>query len=499
MLLIAFSLVFFASFLFILAWRGRVVARGQFCKKCRFDLAGLDLESPEAKCPECGSEIHRVADQRVVLRRKSWVGLSIAAMLLLAGVGVLGFGIFGNTSKLIAAMPDPIVLKLTDWGVDEALDELVVRTSKVPSTMSAGSWDNAIEQGLAFQADTRLVWDVRWGEVLFLGLAQGMLTDSQLERYFLNIYMIDLAVRDRVHPGDDWVGYKMDWKLTRHKMLTGGMLDYDFYPRVVSYGVVGQEPSWEMDDRRRRRGGSNGVWLFPYANNEMSMWTRASELSPYFDQAPGEKIDVFFEYEATLKTLDDDEPIFVDRVRKEFTIEIIDPEEPIVHAYQDDTAAQLAIESIGIGPLQIMGEIEEARPNTYTNVLTGTLRSDVGLAQLSLEIYLLFDEREVLIGKVNYNFSPESFGAHIGWSIRPGDTDALNLARAVHAKLIADQSATIIVRTNPELLNDVPGIDRVLDVKFMFEDVSIMIVESADELRSPDWEAARIKAQPLDD
>lgn len=104
-----------------------------------------------------------------------------------------------------------------------------------------------------------------------------------------------------------------------------------------------------------------------------------------------------------------------------------------------------------------------------------------------------------MIGKTNYNFSRESFGAHIGWSIRPGDEKGLEMAKAVHAKLIKDRMTTVVVRTNPELLNDVPGIDRVLDVKFMFVDVPIVIVENADELMNPDWEVPRIKAQTIEE
>lgn len=106
------------------------------------------------------------------------------------------------------------------------------------------------------------------------------------------------------------------------------------------------------------------------------MWKKASKLSPYFDQPIGTKINVFFDYEATLNAYD---PIFVNRIRKEFTIEIINPDEPIVAAYQDETAAQLVINSMGIGPLQIMSEIEDPEPNKYIDILTRTLSSEVGL------------------------------------------------------------------------------------------------------------------------
>ena len=50
MLAIGLTLLVAAIILLLLALRGRTIARGRFCRKCRFDLAGL---TAPAACPEC--------------------------------------------------------------------------------------------------------------------------------------------------------------------------------------------------------------------------------------------------------------------------------------------------------------------------------------------------------------------------------------------------------------------------------------------------------------
>ncbi|MGV6814741.1 MAG: hypothetical protein ACWA5W_07025, partial [Phycisphaerales bacterium] len=98
--------------LLIIALRGRVTHRGQFCKNCKFDLAGLKLESADAKCPECGSGIHDESARRSQLRRVSRIGVVISAIVLLVGTSGVIAGATGKTGSIIAAMPDPVVLWL---------------------------------------------------------------------------------------------------------------------------------------------------------------------------------------------------------------------------------------------------------------------------------------------------------------------------------------------------------------------------------------------------
>jgi len=480
----------------LLAFRGRVVARGVFCKKCRFDLAGLDIEAGGAKCPECGSEVFLESARRGLLHQRSRVGLAAAALLMLAGGGGIWVGAAGKTGSMIAAMPDSVVLWLTDLGVDEALDELVVRVPKVPGTMSAKSWDDAIEQGLAFQADTALVWDVRWGEVLFQGLNQGKMSDDQLERYFVNAHEIELTVRDRVHPGADGFGYMLEWDLGRSKMLTGGTTAYLLFDYVTAYGVKGEEPVWTSEPNIRAR---IGLWLDPYGSGQSSMQTATWRMNEYFTQEPGSSVDVYLDYSIKLVPVGDTEPIFTHTVRKEFVIQIVDESEPIVRTSNDEEAVRRVMDNMQIAPIRIMGEIEEPKPNYYTQVMRIMLDSSVPFGPLSLEVFLLIDGQEIMVGSITHNSIHASYRGHMSYGIKPGDTEGMEAAKGVHARLLKDQLATVIIRTNAALVENIPGIEEVLGVEFMFEDVPVEIVETSSELNTPARDGAQGKAVPIVD
>ena len=480
----------------LFSFRGRVAARGVFCRKCRFDLAGLEIEADGAKCPECGSEVFLASARRGLIRRRSRVGLGAAAILMLAGGGGIWVGAAGKTGSMIAAMPEPVVLWLTDFGVDEALDELVVRVSKVPGTMSAKSWDDAIEQGLAFQADTAMVWDVRWGEVLFQGIDQGQMSDAQLGQYFSNAYEVELTVRDRVHPGDDGFGYMFKWESTRFSMVTGGVTVYRFDPRVVVYGVVGEAPIWEMDPSRGR--GGRAVWLYPFSTNKASMLTSTWQMENYFDRPPGQSVDVFFEYEIAVLPMSDDEPIFVERVRREFSVQIIDRDKPIVPIYSDEAAVKLLLENLRIGPVRIKHELDDAEEYSYTSIFIVSVKNEVELAPYALEVLLLLDGREIKVGELSDSSSVSTI-RNVQWNVGPWDEHAFAQGVEIHSKLVEKESVTVIFRTKPELVARDPSFERVLDVRLVFEDVPLEFVDQSEKLSNGIWEEADVRAHLLDD
>lgn len=477
-----------------LAVRGRVAQRGQFCRGCRFDLAGLDLDPADAKCPECGREIHHSTDRREILRKPSRIGIIISTLLFLAGI--VSIGAQSKASTIVAALPDPIVLWLTDWGVDEALDELVIRSTIVPTTMSDKSWDHAIESALAIQADPKITWDPNWGEVLFQGIIQQRLDAQQLEAYFVNMDVSELVVRDRVHPGVDGFGYMLRWETIRNSMLTGGKINYQLFHRVSAYGIQGEEPIWTSEPGRRA---TNGQWLSSHTGIS---WMRTStwNMAEYFAHEPGHTVGVYFEYEMTLVPVGEATPVFAHKARKEFEIQIISSDEPIVRTSRDQAGVELVMENMQIAPIKIMSQIEVPRPNYYTQIMRTLLSSPIPLDQLAFEVYLRIDGQDIRVGNMTQNQSPDSFKGHVQWGIKPGDEAGIDLARRIHAKLIEKGTATVIVRTNAELVEDIPGIDQVLGVEFMFEAVPVLIVETSNELSTPsDWDSAQGKAVPIND
>ena len=484
----------FGVLVLIFAVRGRVIQRGQFCQGCKFDLSGLDLMSSDAKCPECGRDVHCQEDRRDYLRKSSRVGIAVSSLLLLAGIASISAQ--SKTSTIIASLPDPIILWLTDRGVDEALDELMVRSTAVPTGMSDDSWEHAIDSALEIQADTKIPWDKTWGEVIFQGLIKNRLDDQQLERYFANMDVSEIIVRDRVHPGVDGFGYMLQWSTKRNSMLTGGKIDYQLFHRVSAYGIEGEDPIWTNEPGRKA---TNGYWLMP---NPGGSWMRTTtwNMAEHFDQAPGHTVGVYFEYEMTLVPLGEQTPVFAHKAREEFEIQIISPDEPIVQRSKDEAGIALLMDNMQIAPIRVMKQIEAPRPNNYTQVLRTLLSSKVPLDQLALEVYLRIDGQDIRVGSVTHNSSPDSFKGNAQWGINPDDEPGREFAQQIHAKLIENGVVTVIVRTNAELVEDIPGVDQVLGVEFMFDAVPVVIVETSDELNTPsDWDSAQGKAVPIAD
>lgn len=500
MIIIGIIVCLIGLVLLILAWRGRVAARGQFCRKCRFDLAGLDLEFDDSKCPECGSSVSQIAQQRGYIRQSSRLGVAAAVILMLSGGGGIWAGAAGKSGAIIAAMPDGILLWMTDLGVDVALDELVVRVSRAPSTLSSESWDHAIEAGLAHQADTTISWDVRWGEVLYQGLILSRMSDEQLKQYFVNADEIKLTIRDRVHPGASGFGYMLEWEMTRYKMITGGFVDYQQDHRVMAYGVKGEEPIWTsgLDNRKAR------ISLLFSPNGQPNIrgpWMRSTtwRMNDYFAHEPGNVVDVYFDYEMTIVPIGETEPIVRHTAREEFTIQIIDEDEPIVRTNNDEAAALFVMENLQIAPLKITRQILEPKPNHWTPILTTTFTASVPFDPLALEVFLLIDGQEILVGDIAHRYSERQFGSFLSWTFDPEDNEGLEAAARVHDRLIEEGTVTVIVRTNAALIKDIPGVEEVLGVDLMFEDVPIEILETSNKLNIPNRDGAQGGAVPVVD
>jgi hypothetical protein len=474
MIIIGLVLLILGLLVSILAFRGRIVARGQFCRRCQFDLAGLDLESSATKCPECGREIHQEPSRRALLRRRSRVGLVVATIMLLGGGGGIWAGATGKTGSIITAMPDPIVLWLTDLGVDEALDELVVRVSKVPSTMSAGSWDEAIEQGLAFQADTALVWDVRWGEVLFDALNLNQMSDGQVEQYFSAGFTHQLVVRDRVHPGTNNLPNKLKRIQTRLGPIWGSTTEFVMRSQITRVGVVGHEPIYtgELSEYRRQLRIDNDG---PTTSSSGGTYG----FKEYFSKLPGERVDIQFEYTVRLDYKDYLEPIFEKHFQETVSVSIIDPSEPIVRVVKNDAVAKGVFESIFMSPIRLepeFSEDEQRNPRVMTNAAV-LIPGGVDMP-VSLQLFLQLDGQEYKVGKLT---TSGRTGGGVGGMIIlrsfNGRDRGIEVAREIHEKLVGQDLASIVARVDPGSMARKPSVDEILGITIVFEQVPVKVVE----------------------
>lgn len=198
MLPLALTLLAASAILLALALRGRTIARGRFCRHCRFDLAGLDQPTT---CPECGRDLSAPKATRPTLRRTRRPLLAVAAVLLLAGVSLTAIAATNITARLLAALPDRAIHALHNLGVDAALTEIttnrLTRTPPLPTPI----WADLIADAAAHQADTATPFDIRHGEVLGQAWVSGRLTDEQLAAYFELASVIDAGFAESIPYG----------------------------------------------------------------------------------------------------------------------------------------------------------------------------------------------------------------------------------------------------------------------------------------------------------
>jgi hypothetical protein len=178
------TLLVLSLILLPLALRGRLTARGLFCRRCKFDLQGLDPARPDPTCPECGRDLAQPKSTKPTLRRAHRPALAAASILLLAGITLTAITATNNTNRILAALPDRVVLTLHALGVEAAFTEIATnRLTRIPP-LDEAAWRDLIEAALAHQADTNTPWDPRHGEVLQHAFTSARMTPDEIAAYF---------------------------------------------------------------------------------------------------------------------------------------------------------------------------------------------------------------------------------------------------------------------------------------------------------------------------
>ena len=489
MIILSLVFVFCGVVLLLFAFRGRIVERGQFCKRCKFNLAGLDLAQHDIKCPECGRAVHQGSARRALLRRRSRTGLIIAAILLIAGLGTMGVWASGNASAVLKPLPDWAVVGLTDLGMDAALDELVVRVSRTTNPMSDSQLNHVIEAGLKHQANLSAAFDPRWGEVLYVTCVEGQMSDEQLKQYMLTGVSVDVLIRDRVHQGAKQIDSLMKISPTRLDALTGGNTGYTVETKWVADGVVGQDA----------RKSSNAYSPSALVRATRGGWWVNSAPSPIVPTGDalngkvGSKLNIYSEYEIVLRTPSDgypasfkipdqelEENLVIGTVRTEHEVEIIDQSEPIVPVVDDSELAQRTCEAMSILPIHLLKVVPDPKPYPLTTLLTMSTQSMNLPANIAIRAFLRLDDgEEILIGQWVAKGSMGNSMSGIQWSVDNGNAKEQSEAQAIVDKLFEQGHVDVIFRTDATLAEFSPEIDQVIGLTILFKDVPI---EPADDV-----------------
>lgn len=481
--MIALGIVLFVlgMLLFLASLRGRVVSRGQFCRSCKFDLAGLDLASTQAKCPECGSEVHQESARRTLLRRRSRLGLAAATLLLIGSITTLGVWSSGNASVILGVMPDSIVLQLADMSMDAALDELVIRVSRVPNPMTADQIDRSIKIGLEHQADLLVGFDPRWGEVLSIACIRGKMTTEQLKQYMLYGLSADVLIRDRVRQGAEKIDALMRFSPSRLQALNNADTGYVVQARWIADGVVDKPARLTKDSHGFVAIVSIpgiGFWnnsgpypIVPTAdalNGDIgTMLSVYTEFDLVLSAAPESMIEAF---NAPVQHLEED--LVLGRFRVDHEVKIIHPDEPIVPLIDDPELAELAYDAIMVLPVRVVENLPAAQPKNRMLVLSMSTQTLNLPETIAFRVFLRFDDEELEIENWVTN-GPHS-GTHMSglqWGINPNEPGQFEYADELTKRLIERGHVDVILRTDADLAQYMPEIKQVLDLTMIFKDV----------------------------
>ena len=193
--LISGLILAFGVGLLVYALRGRRTDNHPICRKCGFDLFGLDQA---VRCPECGSELSasaiRIGHRRI--RRRMLAGglvLAIPAVALIATVITL------NVRKTNFQTIKPIWWLIRD---DDAAAATELNRRLGLKALSAGEIAKVTDAALRWQADAKHTWVAGWGDFIEAARSAGDVSDEQWRRYAQNAATITVEARPEIRRGD---------------------------------------------------------------------------------------------------------------------------------------------------------------------------------------------------------------------------------------------------------------------------------------------------------
>ncbi len=505
MFILGLALITIALILLPSAWRGRIVGRGQFCRKCKFDLTGSPIDTQGNKCPECGQPIHTQSSRRTTLRRSSRFGLIASLVLLLAGISSMIIGISGNTAIIYARLPDTAIVHLSTLNSEGALDELVNRITRTPP-LSDAHWNILIDHGLKIQTDPLAPWNPILGEVLADAWITNRLTDEQVNQYLDHALDIQFLMRDRLVRGSTEI--KLLARITPAKIhsLNGTETGHALKIGIVS-SSIGTEPS------RHYRPDGKPLWIshtgisVPGSNGHWS-YTSAVDIRPIAPKLmaqPGTEVPITINLELALESSSfssTENPEGTIRHYKSMTINrfvrIIEEGTPLVDMLTDSLSVQHLKEHYTISAVRVLDEPHPDR-ESWTPILGFSIMTSDGFPEpLAFGVFIRIadgtENREVQIAKIIHE-QKSGKGIHATtatWNADPDDPEASSQAADMLALIKTVGRVDVILRPDPTIAESNPTIDHILDTTLIFRDVSVELVDTYGQIwmtriNDPKW------------
>lgn len=487
MLATGLAMLLLGSILLAIPLRGRIVARGRFCRKCRFDLEGHSSDA--AACPECGRDLTGPKPTRVTLRRVRPLPLVAAGLLLFVGLGLLLIQTPGAGARIIAGLPDAQVVRLAAIGVDAGVDELASRATRMPP-MASPDLARAMELALAHQADASKPWDPRWGEVLAGAFFADRMTDDQIARYLTHGFEREIQIRDRVNRPDARIGYRIDSRPVRLHRLTSSQpanSNRSLRVEIVSIGATSPGANKEGPGGAM----SSGMYIpnQPPTGDASSLGSTVPvRPEDWTAEEPHDELTVRAEFRVTLEDRATRRKIEVTTVESEQRVRLLPPDEPAVTTITDAAAAERAAGGMGIEPFAILPVLPNTLPPGGATIAQFGFRPEPQSHAVAgwLSMVDPRDNSEVRITRMTLR--PPGRMAMIDWRAshraigeeRSDPERMLSVAEAV----LAAGTATLVFRTDPAAAESDPDIDAVLDMTVVSESVPVHRAQTEADLNN---------------
>ncbi len=184
--------------LLVLGVRGRRFDDHPVCRRCRFDLVGVET----SRCPECGRDLAERKAVRIGNRRRRPAFIACGALLSLislTGVGILGWAAATNHNWLRSQPEWMLFMRLndargeTDPDVLTELTRRAVRGRLSDSSLRTLAHEGLVRQGTGlyakspyYSSELALGWHIRWGDLIVAAIRRGVLGRPETVLYARN-------------------------------------------------------------------------------------------------------------------------------------------------------------------------------------------------------------------------------------------------------------------------------------------------------------------------
>ena len=420
-------LVLGGACLLVLAVRGRRIDDHPLCRRCGFDLSGIE-RGQAARCPECGCSLGvRHAVRIGNRRRRPWQVIG-ASMLMVIMLGVVSTAIWASATSFDWNSVKPAWLLVRESkaygpGGATALDEIRRRIARKDIDQAAVS--QVVDLMLARQADDDLVWNITWGDLVEEAHEHGLVSEAQWATYGLQAIQVRIAYRERVQAGLT-LPFKMDLVM---RCGSRG-------PRTNAMVRVGPAAGEGIDashpPSRCRTGLMN--------NGRASTWTHHLHL----DGADVGLVKLSIPYRVEIFDLASRGGASLGVIERNYetTIEVVDPAEAVVRLIDPDEQRRAQFESIGI----------RMKRSPTTSLVDLVLDTSGVTVPIGAHVILRRNGIDKDIGSITIPGDVDGHAALLGGPAEPGTYD-------------------VILRPDPEAAHGMVGLDRIWGEEIVIRNV----------------------------